>query len=202
MRTAIYIFIFLLVLTLAYLFIQYQSFKDYLPKPKAYHKIDLPEKKYLKGSLSPCPFNFEYPSYAKLEKDSLFFDQIQKNPCWLDLKFNDLNGTIHLSYEQINNEEEFIAFLNDTHRLTYKHTIKAESIEERKIKTQNNVGGLIYDVAGNAASNIQFFLTDSVNHFIRGSLYFNNTPNTDSIAPVVRFVKKDMEHLIKTFKWN
>lgn len=202
MKKAIYIFLFILLATVAYLFYQYQSFKDYVPKPKAYHQIILPKKEYRKGVINPCPFNFEYPKYAKILKDSLYFNEKQINPCWLDVKFKNLNGTIHLSYEAINSEKDFIKFINDAHKLTYKHTIKAESIEERKVTTKNNVGGLIYDVEGNAASNIQFYLTDTNNHFIRGSLYFNNLPNADSIAPVVKFVKEDMIHLIQTFKWN
>lgn len=175
---------------------------DYTPKPKAYHRIIYPERNFIDVQPPSCPFEFEYPDYARTAKDSLFFNREQKNPCWLDVVFDHFKGVIHLSYEPINSKADFIRFTEDAHKMTFKHTVKAESIEEKLIQTENNVGGILYDVGGDAASSIQFFLTDTNSHFIRGALYFNNTPNSDSIAPVIRFVKDDMMHLINTFKWK
>ena len=87
-------------------------------------------------------------------------------------------------------------------KLTFKHTIKADYIDERIITTPHQVSGMLYEVGGDAASNAQFFLTDSSQHFIRGSLYFNNPPNEDSLRPVIHFVKLDLFHLIETFRWE
>jgi len=175
---------------------------DYTPKPKAYHKLELPSKAYQETTISNCPFTFEQPQYSKIVKDSLFFEETVKSPCWLDINFESLNGVIHLSYKTINNKNDFAEYVDDAHKMTYKHITKAESIDEKRVVTENNVGGLIYEVGGDAASAIQFFLTDTNQHFIRGALYFKNTPNADSIAPVVNFVKADMMHLIETFKWD
>lgn len=176
--------------------------QNYTPKPKAYHKIELPTKTYEHTTINNCPFSFEYPNYSNIEKDSLFFEETVESPCWLDINFETLNGVIHLSYKSINNKNDFAKYIEDAHKMTYKHHTKAESIDAKQIQTKNNVGGLIYEVGGDAASAVQFFLTDTNQHFLRGALYFKNTPNADSIAPVVNFVKVDMMHLIETFKWD
>lgn len=175
---------------------------DDMPKPKAYHKIDFPAHSYANYNSKDCPFIFEKPAYAVIEKDSLFFNEKLENPCWMDLKFPDYKGVLHLSYKPIENETSFAKYVDDAHKLTFKHTSRAESIDESQINTNNNVGGILYEIGGDAASSVQFFLTDTTNHFIRGALYFNNTPNADSIAPVIKFVKEDMFHLIETFKWQ
>jgi gliding motility-associated lipoprotein GldD len=108
---------------------------------------------------------------------------------------------VHLSYSPINNNLEQI--LEDSRTLTYKHTVKANDITEQYIQfPDKRVFGTLYSVSGNAASAIQFHLTDSSSHFIRGSLYFNASPNADSLAPVIDFLSKDVEHLIQTLNWK
>ncbi len=175
---------------------------SYTPKPVAYHKINFPEKAYQTSNSNNCPFSFEYPAYTSIEQDSLFFNEKVENPCWMDIKFNDFKGVLHLSYKTIQQKDDFAKYVDDAHKLTFKHTIKAESIDEYQIENPNKVGGIIYEVGGDAASSVQFFLTDTNRHFLRGALYFSNTPNADSIAPVVKFVKEDMMHLIDTFVWE
>lgn len=166
------------------------------PKPRAYFRLSFPEKKYVKYD-SICPFTFEMPAYSKMDNDHY----PGAEPCWLNLNFPTFNGTLHLSYKPVNGNIK--GYLEDTYTLASKHQIKASGIEEQMIsKDSNKVYGLIYDIEGNAASSIQFFLTDSTKHFIRGALYFNAVPNTDSISPVVNFIKEDIYHMIGTFKWK
>jgi gliding motility-associated lipoprotein GldD len=166
------------------------------PKPRGYFRLTFPEKNYVKYD-SVCPFTFEIPSYSNVVNDPY----PGAEPCWLNMNFPAFNGTLHLSYKPVNGNIN--DYLDDTYTLASKHQIKASGIQERMISNDtNNVYGLIYDIEGNAASSVQFFLTDSTRHFIRGALYFNAVPNTDSIAPVVEFLKKDIYHLIGTFKWK
>lgn len=166
------------------------------PKPRAYFRLSFPEKKYVKYD-SVCPFTFEMPHYSKIENDHY----PGAKPCWLNLNFPTFNGTLHLTYAALNGNIN--KYLEETNTLASKHQIKASGIEEQLIsKPKSNVYGLVYDIEGNAASSIQFFLTDSINHFIRGALYFNVAPNTDSISPVVNFIRKDIYHLIETFEWK
>ncbi|MCK5169644.1 MAG: gliding motility lipoprotein GldD, partial [Bacteroidales bacterium] len=113
----------------------------------------------------------------------------------------DLNGKIHISYKTIDNNLNQI--LEDTRKLVYKHTIKADAINEKMfIKPEKKVYGILYEIEGNAASPMQFFLTDSINHYLRGALYFNVEPNKDSLAPVLDFVREDIIVLIESFEWK
>lgn len=166
------------------------------PKPRSYFRLSFPEKKYIKYD-SICPFTFDIPVYSKMDNDKNYGAE----PCWLNLNFPTFNGTLHLSYKAVNGNIK--GYLEDTYTLASKHQIKASGIEEHLIsKDSNKVYGLIYEIKGNAASSIQFFLTDSTHHFLRGALYFNAVPNTDSIAPVLEFIRQDIYQMISSFKWK
>ena len=191
----------LLVLTLVSLMLS-SCEKTYTPKPKSYPRIVYPSKGYQPYLNNSCPFTFDYPLYANIVRDTSFFEEKVENPCWINIVFPQFGGTIHVSYEDVHSQEQMAKLLDDAHTLTYKHTKKAESIDPVEVENKYGVKGLIYDVGGNAASNIQFYVTDMDHHFLRGALYFNTVPNIDSMGPVVDFVKKDMDHLIETFHWK
>lgn len=175
---------------------------EYTPKPKAYPRIYFPEHAYELFNPDDCPFKFEKPVYARVVNDSDYFGKQPAEPCWMNIVLPDFNGTINLTYKSIGKGNSFEKLLDDAHNLSYKHTKKADYINEVRIENKHGVGGLLYDVGGDAASNVQFFLTDSQRHFIRGALYFNNTPNADSMAPVVAFVKEDLRHMLGSFEWK
>lgn len=174
---------------------------DYIPKPKAYHRLILPQKKYVPFGNKNCPFSFEIPAYASTAKDTLFFGQAPSDPCWMDISFNSMNGKIHLSYKNVGQKNTLEKLLEDTYKLTSKHVRKADFIDEQ-VFHNNDTHGLLYDVGGDAASPLQFFVTDSTQHFLRGALYFQTQPNYDSILPVVDFIKEDVLHLMETFEWE
>jgi gliding motility-associated lipoprotein GldD len=167
----------------------------YTPKPTGYPRVDFPEKTYRLYEES-APYKFEIPSYAKVER------KLQQNASWwINILLPDLNGTIHISYKKIdNNLDEYI---KDSRTLVYKHSAKSEGIEETPFyEEQDKRYGILYDLKGNVASAVQFFITDSTTHFLRGSLYFNTQPNRDSLNPVINFVREDIVHLIETTSWN
>jgi gliding motility-associated lipoprotein GldD len=120
----------------------------------------------------------------------------------MNIDFKTLGAKIHLSYKEINAQNSLSKLLEDSHKLTFKHTQKAQYIDETPLDNRHGATGILYEIGGNAASNAQFFLTDSVRHYIRGSLYFSNAPNEDSLAPVIRFVKADMMRLADSFRWQ
>jgi gliding motility-associated lipoprotein GldD len=166
------------------------------PKPRAYFRLSFPEKKYVQYD-SNCPFKFEIPVYSKLEKNNYK----DAEPCWLDLQIPSLNATLHLTYKEVNGNLN--DYLENTYTYVSKHQVKSSGIREEVIqKDSSKVYGLLYDIGGNAASSIQFFLTDSTTHFLRGALYFNAVPNTDSIKPAIEFIKKDIYRMIETFEWK
>lgn len=170
--------------------------KIYTPKPTGYFRIDLPAKEYQDFDTS-YPYRFKYPEYAEIEIDK----EPNAEPYWINIQFPALNATIHVSYK--NNHEALPQFLKDSRTFAYKHTVKAEAIEEKSFSNpEKNVYGIYYDIKGEAASNTQFFLTDSVSRFLRGALYFNVPPNKDSLAPVREFVQEDIVVLINSFSWK
>ena len=180
-------------------------FNSYTPTPKqkGYFKINFPNKEYKEYYSSECPFSFRYPKYALLEKDMHYFNEQQTNPCWINLKIPDFKATLHISYKEIKSPDQIETFLHDSHDLSWKHTIKASYIKEESVENQfKKIYGRIYNIGGNAASSYQFYLTDSISHFLRASLYFENKPNIDSMGLVIDFVKKDVDHFIETFEWK
>ena len=177
--------------------------ENFIPKPRGYFAIELPAKSYQQFTKEGYPYTFEYPGYAAIEKDSMFFDEKTENPWWININIESLNAKLYMSYKMIGGKNTLISLLDDSYKLSHYHTKKADYIRENKvIHAGSNVHGLIYDVGGNAASALQFFVTDSVNHFIRGALYFNATPNVDSLQPLNDFLREDIEHLINTLKWT
>ncbi len=174
---------------------------DPVPKPKGYFKIELPQKKYVLFDKPGYPYTFEYPLYGSVLKDSTFFDDKPENEFWINIDFPQFDGRLHMSYKLIG-KNEFSKLVDDAFKMTSKHTLKASSIDEIPVKGASGVSGFIFDVGGNAATGKQFFVTDSIRHFLRGALYFNSTPNYDSIQPVEQFLYKDMQHLIQTLKWR
>ncbi|MDQ3193353.1 MAG: gliding motility lipoprotein GldD [Bacteroidota bacterium] len=170
--------------------------QDYAPKPRAFFRIDLPEKEYQRLQ-TQCPFSFDVPVYAKALDDS----RPVAEPCWMNIDFPNYNARIHLSYKALNND--LGKFIEDSRVLTYKHTAKATDIRENLfINDSARTYGLLYDIKGEAATNIQFYVTDSTNHFVRGALYFNTAPNQDSLAPVLEFIRKDIYQIMETFEWK
>ena len=180
------------------LFASCKSSSDYAPKPRGYFKIDFPKKHYTSFT-NITPYSFDYPYYAKMYLDSTE----RGRPYWYNLTYPQFNARIHLSYYPINSEADFNELIEDSRKLAFKHTVKATGIDEGTIRIpENNVYGIYYTIAGNTASSTQFLLTDSTKNFLRGALYFNEKPQADSIQPVVDFIKKDIDRLIKTLRWK
>lgn len=169
------------------------------PRPRGYVRIALPEKQYRLFD-SIYPYIFEYPLYAKIKPDA--WDSDMKG--WMDLVFPTLNATIHISYMKVSEKDDIYQFLEDARTFVNKHIPKSTGFKETAyVDTNDNVYGVIFEILGrNAASPIQFYLTDSTNHFLRGALYFNVVPNNDSLAPVINFIHKDIIHLIETLEWQ
>jgi gliding motility-associated lipoprotein GldD len=167
-----------------------------VPKPSGYFRIDFPEKKYRLYDTA-CPFAFEYPVYGRISYDV----GKKTEPCWFNIEFPDYRAKIYVSYKNINND--LPAILDESHEFAYSHTIKADAITEQPwLNRDDKVYGILYDIKGNTASSIQFYLTDSINHFLRGALYFTAPPNEDSLAPVIGFFREDIAHMVETFKWK
>ena len=173
------------------------------PKPRGYFRIDLPEKEYISSKDviagdTALPVSFEYPVYGKID----FVYDSEMEPGWFNIDFPEFKAKIYFTYKKVNND------LSDLMEQAYKmnvknHIIKADAINEQLIlDPAKDIYGILYSLKGSAATAVQFFVTDSTANFFRGSLYFEAVPNQDSLAPVVEFFKKDIEHLIETLDWK
>ncbi len=150
-----------------------------------------------------CPFRFDLPGYYSVEKKSEYFGGTVEHPCWgYNLNIPALNGTIYLTYKQLGPDQKLDKLTEEAYRLTFKHARKADYIEPVEIATSNGAYGLLYSVGGDAASPLQFFVTDTVHHFLRGTLNFRSRPNADSLAPVIRFVGEDLSAMLESLEWQ
>ena len=174
-----------------------------IPRPKGYFRIDLPERNYIifdqkTSKTSEMPFSFEYPAYGNLSLQSENVDE----PGWFNIEFPAYKSEIYFTYKNV--EDNFDVLMEQTYKMNVKnHIMKADAINEKIFNNpENKVYGILYDLKGNTASAVQFYVTDSVNHYLRGSLYFLVEPNADSLAPVIEFFREDIIHLIETLKWE
>lgn len=175
---------------------------EYTFKPRGYFKINLPAKSYQVFDQPGYPYSFEYPVYANIVKDTTFFEDRPENPWWINIDFPQFDARVYVSYKTVT-KKNFDSLVNDAFKLSYKqHTNVATGREDQEISTPNYIHGMYFTLTGNTATANQFFLTDSVKHFLRGALYFNATPNEDSISLVNNFLKADILHLINTLKWK
>ncbi len=162
-----------------------------IPKPKSYLKLQYPATNYSKINTN-CPYNFEISTHAKIH--------FKKN-CWSTIDYPKLKAKIHITYRKVDHNLEEI--LKEVEKLTFEHTIKADAINALPYEDFNKrVFGKLYNIEGNVATNIQFRVTDSVNHVLSGALYFYAKPNYDSILPALKYLEKDIIHLVETLEWK
>ncbi len=180
--------------------------KIYSPKPRGYFKIEFPKKNYrLYDSMPQCSFEVPDYAYVAVGKQGINVDTgryAEAKPYWINLQFPKYRATVNLTHLNVNNHLDY--FLEDSRFFALsKHQIKATGIDETVvIRDSAKVYGLVYDIAGNTASSVQFYLTDSTKHFLRGALYFNAVPNIDSLKIVIDFIRADILQLLQTCKWK
>ncbi len=194
---------------------------DYQPKPKGYANINFPkERKYQSFNDAKYPYTFEYPTYATIVRDSTFFDASPKNDYWVNVDFANYKCKIYLSYNSVTGksfykiknstgqyvdsvgQNSFDKLRDDAFKLTAKHIYKADNIPNENFKSDKGIQGIIFKVGGNAASPIQFFMTDTTTHFLRGALYYDASPNSDSTKPITDYLYKDLQHIMNTLAWR
>ncbi len=192
----------------------------YTSKKKGYFNIELPKHEYVSFDKPDFPYSFDYPVYAKVVKDSTYFDSSPENPYWINIDFPQFNARIFLSYKIIGGMavykikqpdgsykdssgiNQFDKMVNDAFNLTNKNQAVTNSIKDSLFQTENGITGVFFKVGGNAATARQFFMSDTSKNFLRGALYFDATPNVDSLKPVQDFLQVDMEKLINSFRWK
>lgn len=186
-----------LALAWAFIAISCDHESNYLPKPRGYFRIDLPEKGYTKID-SIERFSFECPQYAIVTPDP--YSPNEKN--WVNIEMPQFKGSIHLTHKSVNNN--LSEYIEDVHTMVVKHLQKANGMRDSLIvNKEHQVYGLFIELDGKSvATPMQFYLTDSTHNFVRGALYFNFRPNNDSMQPIINYIREDIDHLINTFEWK
>ena len=185
-----------LLLLFAFLFIACGS--DYLPKPKGYNRIDLPEASY-QPTPDTLPYFFEYSKHAKLLRDSSWITERY----WINLFYPEMEAAIQITYKPVT-DSIIREYLSDSYRLTSQHNVKAYAIEESIIELPSGLYASFTELEGEVPTQAQFHITDedSTDHFLRGALYFRTATKNDSLAPVIDYLKQDMIHLLMSLKWQ
>jgi gliding motility-associated lipoprotein GldD len=166
--------------------------KDPVPKPYGELRLEYPAPKYQKFE-NNCSYTFEYSDFAKITD--------AKKPCWYYLNYPKMKAKLFVTYYPIQND--FADHIREAEKMVYEHTIKASAIDTKSFEyPAKKVYGNFYELKGQSASNLQFYITDSTKHFVTAYLYFNTRPKPDSLAPAVDYIKKDMKHLLDTFEWK
>ncbi len=191
------------------------------PKSRGYFRIEFPQKEYRVVGAKGL-YSFELPRYASLDTKKIYKTleakemyavgvslqdslraKYQEGESWQNIYFPQQNGQLHLTYFPLKNKGNLAEYLEDTHKFVYKHTIKADDIQLKEYAApKRKVYGALYDIEGNTASSVQFFVTDSTRHFLRGSLYLNERPNKDSLNVVIDFLREDVVRLMQTLEWK
>ncbi len=165
--------------------------EDVLPKPKAQLRLQYPESIY-KFLSTDCPYTFEYSQFAKIEMNE---------KCWTNIYYPALKASINITYRPI--QDNLKELFTESEKLTFNHTIKADGISSIPFENkEHHTYGSLFEVTGNAASPLQFHLTDSVKHFITGAVYFDVTPNYDSIQPAISYIEKDVQKIMESTLWK
>tara|TARA_B100001167_G_scaffold180529_1_gene136907 strand:+ start:65 stop:655 length:591 start_codon:yes stop_codon:yes gene_type:complete len=167
--------------------------KNHKPKPKGYNHINFPEQSYVPITITN-KYSFEKNIQTSIEQNDSYG--------WLNLLYTNYDAKILITHKSIEKENDLTSFVNESYKLTEKHNKKASSIKETHIKTKNDLNAVIIDLKGEVPTQFQFITTDSVNHFLRGALYFQVATKNDSLAPIIEYIKKDMIHILNTLEWH
>ena len=170
----------------------------YVPKPKGFHRIELPIPEYTKLE-SNYPYSFDYSKHAIILKDSGF----NTEPYWIEIKYPKLSAEISVSYKDVMNSKDSLeGFVNTAFKLADKHLSRASAKNEYVVKLPSGYGAIAIELEGDVASQFQFFVTDSTKNFLRAALYFNTSSKNDSLAPIIEYIKIDMMQMLNSLEWK
>jgi gliding motility-associated lipoprotein GldD len=169
---------------------------EYLPKPRGYNRIPLPEHGYL-STPDSLPYGFEYSKHAELLRDSSWISERY----WINLYYPYMDAAIQITYKPVT-DSIIREYLSDSYKLTSQHNIKAYAIEEKILQFPNGMYASFTELEGEVPTQVQFHISDSVDHFLRGALYFKTATKNDSLEPVISYLKEDIIHLLTTLEWN
>ena len=169
------------------------------PKPQAYLRIDLPTHAYAVCDTSALPFTFEQSSLSEIE-----WKKVLPGETWFTIAYPKYKGYVFMTYKKIRGEKDMRTQIDNSYKFVEDHYAFTSGIDENRFEDRaHKLAGTTYHLKGqNVASTYQFWVTDSVSHFLRGAMYIDCTPNNDSLSPVLTYIREDIDHMIETIRWR
>lgn len=166
--------------------------EEIMPKPIGELRLEYPKPHY-EDFYSECNYGFQYSNFAEIKQ--------AKEPCWYYITYPTMKAKVFITYFPIKND--LALHIKEVEKMVYQHTIRASAINTKSFSyPEKKLYGNFYELKGHTASNIQFYATDSIRHFVTANLYFNTRPKPDSLAPAVDYIKTDLRHLLDSFYWK
>lgn len=169
---------------------------EYTPKPIAYNRID---------EIETGNVDYNFPKFSFKYSDQTHLDTLKSkvtDEIWFNIVYPKYNAVIYCTYLPVT-KLSLPKVLEDSYKLAFSHSLKAdEIIQKTYLNADRRVSGTVYSIEGSVATPIQFFLTDSVSNFFRGSFYYTEKVNPDSVAPITEFVLRDIQEMIDSFSWT
>ena len=169
----------------------------FTPKPFGYHRLDLKTPIY-HWLNEKAPYKFLISDQAEVQPDRHYLARDH----WIEIYYPEYEAVMNVSYKPIKNNSDSLArFFETSLRLTQKHHIRASSIDEYTLKTAKGYHAVIHELEGNVPSPMQYIVTDTMQHFLRITLYFPYSDKNDSIAPIITYLKQDMLKMLHSTEW-
>lgn len=163
-------------------------------KPIGQVRLEYPKAKYITFNEN-APYTFEYSDFSKIKNG--------KETDWYNVYYPNMKANIYLTYFPVKSKEDLVIKIKESEKFVQEQTVKASFISPQTFEFKDRkVYGTMYELGGQSAINLQFHATDSVNHFISGSVYFSSEPKPDSLAPAIDYIKNDVQKLIETLSWR
>ena len=173
---------------------------SFIPKPYGYFRIELPEKSYQKLE-GDFPYSFEHSKYAKVVKNESQYAE----DYWITLKYEPISmAEIHITYKEIKNEPKlFMEYVNDAHKITFNEINTARSSAIDQVIDSKKGNGIVFTISeGEVPTVFNYWVSDSSTHFLRAAMYVPTSNQNDSLAPILKYTKDDMMHMLETFEWK
>jgi gliding motility-associated lipoprotein GldD len=165
-------------------------------------KIEYPRGDYYTFNSDRCPFTFELPSYTEIDRNSKYIQMNPPDDCWFNIKYPMFQAQLYCSYAPLSGKASYDNYKSDAFEIVDQINRRSDYMEEYRYENQYGVSGVVFDFSGPAASPMQFFLSDSSDHFFKAALYYDTQNDPDSLGPISEFIKRDMGRILETFQWT
>lgn len=168
---------------------------NYLPREKGFLRLEFEKPTYDTFSSEASKLNFifnnAYSSFEIVSDEKIV------------LKYKDIKIDLVLSDVELENLSSFEESIRNFYVFLEPHRKKSNQISIKEFTSVDNKRfAKVFEMRGPVASPLQFYVTDSINHFLFGSMNVMVKSNYDSIYPSIMYVKNDIFSIIESVNWE